>query len=162
MQTSLQALAPDNRFSGRIRLHNVTPEELGSVVWALTWGGNEGLRHGLGMGKPFGFGQIAIRITNAADSGAVQPNLPTQAGPDLAQCLAAFETFMQTQVPGWDKSATLRELLAMADPTKPQANRSNLSPLELQVGAGNQFVQAKSQRAVLQPYSKLGATDKGR
>mgnify|MGYP001810606094 CR=1 len=36
--------------------------DLDSSCWALTWGGAPGLRHSLGMGKPFGFGQLSIEI----------------------------------------------------------------------------------------------------
>lgn len=41
-QSDLQFLAPidDAEFVGRIRPHNVSPAELGAVLWAITFGGN--------------------------------------------------------------------------------------------------------------------------
>ena len=69
-----------SRFEGRIIFHNLRSEELGALLWALTLGGNSNLRHGLGMGKPFGFGQAHFELDEAKST--VEPNDPT------AQCLS--------------------------------------------------------------------------
>lgn len=153
-QIALRPLAQDNRFAGRIRLHNVTPEELGAVVWALTWGGNPALRHALGLGKPFGLGQVSIRLTHADAPDALRANDPAVQPPSVQQCLQTFTAYMEQQVPGWARSESLRELLAMADPSLPQANADNLSPPRFEVGMGNEFVAAKKGGLALERHSR--------
>lgn len=63
LQFLLPAEAKQNLvFESRIRLHNVSEAELGLVLDALTLGGNEKLRHAIGRAKPFGAGQVKVRV----------------------------------------------------------------------------------------------------
>lgn len=59
---------PEMRFRSSIRFHNVLPEEIGAVLWALTFGGEckpaKPFRHMIGRGKPFGAGQCRIGHIN--------------------------------------------------------------------------------------------------
>lgn len=50
------------RFTSEIRLHNVTPEELGAVLFALTHGGDPAkrCRHMAGRARAFGAGQLRV------------------------------------------------------------------------------------------------------
>ncbi len=50
------------RCSSRIRLHNVTAEEIGLVLFALTHGGDskKPYRHQIGRAKPYGAGQLRV------------------------------------------------------------------------------------------------------
>ena len=52
------------RFSSRIRLHNVTAEEIGLVLYALGHGGDpkKPYRHQIGRAKPYGAGEVARRL----------------------------------------------------------------------------------------------------
>ena len=163
LKVELHPLGAAN-FENTIRLHNVTPQELGAVLWALTWGGGSHLRHALGMGKGFGYGQVQAAMI-ALD---VRPNEPAGGQSDgadnqpldarVSEFIGKFTSFMRAQVPEWDTSAELLELLAMANPDLPQANRSKLKPMELTVGTRNtnQFADAKKGGQVLPPYSSLG------
>lgn len=71
VQTLLRPLPAGTRFDNvRLRFHNLLPEELGALVWALTFNDVKALsgefgsfRHRLGMGKPYGLGQLSIRIS---------------------------------------------------------------------------------------------------
>ncbi len=64
--TRLRFLVPSGgteiRFTSRIRLHNVTAEEIGLVLATLTHFGDEEkrYRHLLGRAKPFGAGQLRV------------------------------------------------------------------------------------------------------
>ncbi len=148
----LEPLAAGQQFNGRIRLHNVKPEELGAVLWCLSWGGNPGLRHSLGMGKPFGFGQVALTVEKVH----IRANDPTQPGEVTAeQAVEAFESWMSSQAPNWREE--LVDLLAMANPSLADLNK--LRPLNLNMKArqGNEFNEAKAQRHALQPYSQITA-----
>jgi CRISPR-associated protein (TIGR03986 family) len=160
--SKLRPLVAQTRFKGKIRLHNVKPEELGAIVWALTWGGKPELRHALGMGKPFGLGSTSIRITAAT----LQSNDPAAPTAELPNCQSAFEAFMAAQVGNWANSEALKELLAMADPARSKGKASLLQPLRLEMTGPNEFANAKKAkddnkepkpRLVLQPYSRLTA-----
>lgn len=143
----LQPLEPGAVFAGRLRFHNLRPVELGAVLWAMTWGGDPARRHALGMGKPFGFGQISFRLGEA--DWDVNDGRPA---PDPAGLMAAFGEHMEAAAraagkPGWLASPQMRELLAMADPA--QAAGKDLTHMRLKNPAGrNEFVQAKGGRGM--------------
>jgi hypothetical protein len=60
-------------FESEIKLRNVTPEELGAILYALTHGGDveKRYRHMVGRAKPYGAGQIRIASARLV----VKPNL---------------------------------------------------------------------------------------
>lgn len=60
------------RFRSRIKLHNVTPAELGAILFVLTHGGDpdKPCRFMIGRGKPFGAGQTRVDKLNVS----VTPN----------------------------------------------------------------------------------------
>lgn len=60
VQVKLQTLANDSQFQFKIRLHNIRPVELGALLWSLDFGENDKCCHALGMGKPFGLGQVKL------------------------------------------------------------------------------------------------------
>ncbi len=127
VQVGLHTLRADARFSGRIIFHNLTPEELGALLWALTLDGNPRLRHGVGMGKPFGFGQAHIEID--ADRSNAAPNDPTQGYATLTEdnqqrYRGLFKEHMEQAAQphgGWRASPQIANLLAMADPEAARA-----------------------------------------
>lgn len=150
VQTQLKPLKPGLSFVGRVRLHNVTREELGAVLWALTWGGQTDRRHSLGMGKPFGFGQVSLNVTRLV----VRANDPNQSvSTETGDYVRAFKSYMTESVPQWEGS--LRELLAMANPAA--LGVKQLIPLYLGIGSANEFKEAKQQKPplALQAYSAI-------
>ena len=115
VQTALKFLVPADgeefKFTSRIRLHNVSRAELGAVLWVLTFGGISNCRHMLGRARPFGAGQLRARIARLdvkANRGDAQPA--------QEELVRDFETFMDTQVPGWLTSKPVLEYLALCDP----------------------------------------------
>lgn len=149
----LKPLADGARFKGKIRMHNVTRIEAGALLWALDFGDSSGeLRHALGMGKPFGFGQVSLKLTQAA---VFRPNCPGQAAPDRQMLVDEFVAYMDQKCSGWLQSAQITELQAMADPRR--ARKENLIPLKLAVGdrQGNAFASAKTAGATLKRYTEM-------
>lgn len=137
------------RFIGTIRFHNLHEIELGALVWALGWGGNAGLRHALGRGKPFGWGQVKFKF-------------------DLTETLAtartAFETAMESwaganDIPGgWASSVQLRQLKAMADPELGALLKDGmLRQMTLDPHGTNEFKAAKGAQSVLPEYGDPSA-----
>lgn len=119
----LKPLNPGATFKGTLRFHNLRQEELGALIWALTWGGNPRLRHSLGMGKPFGLGSVSVAIEglqilhNSDSSLDVKvAGSPEKLSPVTSKYQAAFEAFMRTSVSGWPETPEIRELFAMASP----------------------------------------------
>lgn len=67
-RVTVRFLDKGQRFTSVIRVHNVVPEELGALIWALTLGqtgADRGFRHMLGRGKNFGYGQIKASIVSS-------------------------------------------------------------------------------------------------
>ena len=122
VQVRLHTLGQGAEFEGRLVFHNLRPEELGCLLWALTWGGDSRLRHGLGMGKPFGFGQVRALLDH--DRSRLAYNNPDHGSAVLTAQLASefVSTFTQHMEEasrsrgGWRSSAQVLNLLAMADP----------------------------------------------
>lgn len=63
----LEMLPANNKFGGRIMFNNLTPAELGALLWTLQIGDNEqakDLYHNLGHGKSLGAGTVQIKINS--------------------------------------------------------------------------------------------------
>ncbi len=95
--TTLTLLPDGTAFEGTLHFHNLLPAELGALVWALTWGGDDHLRHGLGMGKAYGYGQVTIDLRD--DGAWVRRNPATGADePPDAETGAAARTTIKKAV----------------------------------------------------------------
>lgn len=135
VQSRLSFLLPkagegELRFSGDLRLDNVSAAELGAVLWALTHGGDPAkpYRHMMGRGKPFGAGQmrvdrLSIRLIpndETARQRMTAPEAWEQAWGDnphsMAPFLRAFHAHMRSQRPHWPRTRDLGEFLAASDP----------------------------------------------
>ncbi len=114
----LQPLA-QGQFRGRVRLHNVMPQELGGVLWSLLWGGDGTNRHSIGMGKAFGMGQVSVTASGLD----VRYNNSTAAAPstDPAHWMALFVAGMNMHKRDWIHTPQMRQLLAMANPAHPKS-----------------------------------------
>jgi len=123
VRVRLESVDEGSRFQGRIRFHNLRQVELGALLWALDFGGRAELRHGLGMGKPLGYGQVSIEI----DSARLRPNTGEVLEHDwpvyLQACRQSFAALMNSVVSaagvatGWEASGPLQALLEYAKPS---------------------------------------------
>jgi CRISPR-associated protein (TIGR03986 family) len=147
--TAFTPLPAGTTFTGNIRIHNLRPPELGAVLWALTWGNNPSLRHSIGMGKPYGFGSITIAITST--------NLKNMSGESIEwqNLISTFENMMEKEIPGWKKSAQLKQLCAMAHPDKSFGNTFTYPPVD-------DFRQYKNKKLVLPSYIDIVRKNKRR
>lgn len=156
--STLHPLKTGATFKGKLRFHNLKPEELGGLVWALTWNGDRNLVHQLGTGKPLGFGQVRLELDRVKLQGN-DPGLPTEpAGRVLQQCglmfCATMEQACRDQEPGgWRNSRQITTLLAMADPSIGEGRHLNQMVLDHQTRR-NDFVEAKKRENfyVLEDY----------
>lgn len=128
--TVFRPLPAGTKFRAHIDLHNLKPVELGALLWAIEFGGDEKARHTLGMARPLGFGRCKMRVLrHDVRDMSEQPV-------DLAVCRGAFAAWK----PERSKSPQIHELLALAYPVKPdQARYQRLDPGQ----RVNEFVEAK-------------------
>ena len=129
---TLNPLATGARFVTVARFHNLRAVELGAVLWALTFGQTDPkpnevrLRHRLGMGKPFGLGEVVISVTRLS---AIDMNRQTR--DDVSCFVRAFENVMQEAyekaAPGktWKSSA---QVIALKKAATPTADRRAVPP----------------------------------
>nr|MCR5765453.1 TIGR03986 family CRISPR-associated RAMP protein [Treponema sp.] len=155
--SSFKPLPAAKKFTGKIHFHNLKKEELGALLWAITWGMDPNLSHSVGMGKPYGFGQIKANILSLfylCNSSATNEYEDGKAL--ITSWISDFSTFMNKEVNGWESSLQLNELKAMANPDK--ANRNNWDLSYMSLGSNkknelNEFIEAKKDKSYLAPYS---------
>jgi len=152
----LNPIQGEQMFSAKMRFHNLRKEELGALIYCLTWGGRSNLRHVIGMGKPFGFGQISFSIdfeNSHIISNDTQNILEKKDYEDyLKTSQKAFIDMMESKI-NWKNSPQLKQLLAMANPENAPGKPGSLEPLDLAGGGrNNQFIHAKRAKLVLLDY----------
>jgi CRISPR-associated protein (TIGR03986 family) len=164
VQVVLHTLPATTVFKGRLIFHNLNPVELGALFWVLTWGGNPVLRHSLGMGKSFGFGQVRFELS--ADHGLIIPNDPDRAEykPDVErqkEFMQQFRDQMCAVVQDWENSAQLSNLTAMAnsDNAAQWTKKTNKALCHMRLSE-KEFLKAKQEKLVLADYATaVGVTD---
>ena len=166
VQVRLHTLPKGANFKGCITFHNLRPPELGLLLWVLTWGGDRGLRHGLGMGKPFGFGQVRFEVDEGCSKAV--PNNPKSEVLKLdregcngliREFISYMDKVLQKQG-GWRNSPQIGNLRAMADPEAAVClpNGMQLRHMCLNMRARppvNEFVWAKQKALVLADYRQV-------
>lgn len=129
-------------FRGKVRFHNLRPQELGALLWAIGFGETRWgpkpqstYMHGLGMGKPLGLGAVELRVGAAVLR--LNAEAEEKSGGDaerfLDDCMTAFVDTMEAEFesklrefhPGlrnapenacWIRSEQIVALRAMAKP----------------------------------------------
>ena len=156
VQVVLNPLPAGTVFTSRVSFQNLRSEELGALCWTLTWGGAEGLRHSLGMGKSFGFGQLTLEIACAE----IRPNRPSAKAPNWEAAREAFIAYMdnrhrEAKGTDWRTSLQIQTLLGMADPTKASQFKGELRHMRLEAKKGiNEFTGAKQTPLALAAYPR--------
>lgn len=160
----LHPLKAGHRFRASLFVHNLRPVELGALLWALDFGGSNHLRHGLGMGKPFGQGALSIKL----DDCELTANQPDGATPQPEQCRLAFEAHMDqvwraaAKDPGdhhWSQSEQIRQLRAMADPALSNPERVKLAYMPLPQFQNSKGRRKGDRRYSLPPYTPFKGPD---
>jgi len=143
-------------FTGKIRFHNLKPEELGALLWVLKWGGNGNCHHQVGMAKPLGFGRVKFDL-DMENSKIIYPKESPIQRRDVEQ---KFIDFMEETTGKWRNSTQLTQLLTMADNSKQDANIPLKYPELSVTSRKNDFSELKKSRMVLRSFSGLGANSR--
>ena len=142
VNTVLYPLTRGSRFEGIINFHNLKPEELGALLSALTFHGNEKTRyHQLGMARPYGFGKVSLELTAPP---VIRPvgELKEGALPTPDEYMNIFENYLDRQLDDcWRLKPSIKELLTMArysvEENKPYEY------MNLDMNGNNDFTRAK-------------------
>ncbi len=118
VRTKLNTIPSATTFNGTVRIHNLREVELGALLWAMTFGqksafevDEEVLRHRIGGGKPYGLGEIEIRI---AKMNTVFRN-DKETTLDGATLITNFKNCMEKFIgKGWEVSEQITALLKAA------------------------------------------------
>lgn len=124
VQVRLETAPANSTFTGKIRFHNLRMIELGALLWALDFNQSKNSSHALGMGKPFGFGQVRLKLTGSQTRPNSQCLSELSDDLRLATARRAFLHYMThawQQVTGkpdaeWEKSPQVAALLATTNP----------------------------------------------
>jgi CRISPR-associated protein (TIGR03986 family) len=136
--TAFEALPAGTLFKGRMRFHNLRPEEIGALIWVLTWGGHQNCRHRIGMAKPLGFGCARIKLIGHHFV-SNQRNAPL---PSIEELQKEFETWSRRECPGWlDGPEIQKDFLGMA--RHDHGRDSTLQYPRLSMGGTNDFTYLK-------------------
>lgn len=131
-QVRLETVEAGASFRCTLRFHNLRRVELGALLWSIDFGGRSELRHSLGMGKPFGLGQISLHLAGQR----MRVNNPTEdvtGNPDqyLQACRSEFIDLMDLIMQSASVRGTWEEtdpITALFDYARPNAS-SQLSYL---------------------------------
>ena len=146
--TKLTPLPKDTVFTGTVRFHNLKHEELGALLWAVTWDKDKYCQHNIGMGKPLGLGRISIDIT-------AQVNTETSEAINSDDFLAKFKEYMNGKVQNWEESDQIKELKKMADIRFWNDKWTTSYPILDMDGRNNEFEYAKGNRKDKRPGNRL-------
>jgi CRISPR-associated protein (TIGR03986 family) len=176
--TKLRAAPAGTNFAVKLRLHNIRKIELQALLWALTYGdtsainadngfGEKEYRHRMGMGKPYGLGEIQIAVRDC--------NLKANANNEeseffhLKELLRTFGDNVNALLPiegwkwtgniqdkprefCWSDTIQVRGIIAAAKPD--QSRKLGYMPLTGQFP--QTYVGVKSDGKILQPLASEG------
>ncbi|WP_413204159.1 TIGR03986 family CRISPR-associated RAMP protein [Rhodospirillum sp. A1_3_36] len=137
--STLRFLPVGTRFEGEIRVHNLAPAEFGALLWAITFGPDEGHKrcHQIGRAKGLGHGVIHPEISFAAPVRVHQCDPLPEGDPQNPKTwIQAFVDYMdqaldeRDEAPYLDQQA-IRMLQAMATPERGDQLAARLKTGEL-------------------------------
>lgn len=111
--TQMNPLKEGATFTGSVHFHNLKSEELGALLSALTFHGQEDCKHSLGQAKSHGYGSVSVAINNISVFGQSKEKEGY-----LADYENVMNQFVQTTTRNtqkkWKETTQLKELFAMA------------------------------------------------
>lgn len=140
--STLELCKPQSEFKGKIIFHNLTPIELGALLWSLQM--EKGICHQLGHGKPMGAGAVTLFV-QLSKCQANDPKI--QASQQVPDYVQMFTDHMETQHPNraWRTSPQIEYLLALGD----IHNNKSLTTSYMELG---EFQTVKTNHIKMQPF----------
>lgn len=132
MKSTLMTLPAGVEFETSIMVHNLLPQELGCLLWAIQLGETKNSRyaHSIGHGKPLGLGIVNLDIVDCdlidIDYQKSSPNQSALTG--FIECMD--EAYPSANNISWNDSPQIQHLLSFAD-YQQNTNRFELRYMEL-------------------------------
>lgn len=157
--TQFAPMKKGSSFEGKIHFHNLRPEELGALLWAITWNNKKELSHSIGMGKPYGFGQIKAEIKSLSflENITISNDYAEANTEKISSWQNSFSIFMESKISNWKDSQQLKELFAMANPKNAERPEWKLEHMSL---ASKEFTKVKGGQNNLKEYLAPYSSDK--
>ncbi|MFI3297955.1 MAG: TIGR03986 family CRISPR-associated RAMP protein, partial [bacterium] len=134
LDTIISPLKAGAKFSGKIYFHNLKQEELGAVLSALTFCGNEDkCYHQVGQAKPYGYGKIQISEVKITTSDC-------QIDKDIS--IDLFKEMMYHFNLSWDMTDSIKMLMSLS--SENVVNKPEYEYMSLDTKGTNEFIDAKS------------------
>ncbi len=146
LSTKFCPLPSMTKFKGTIRFHNLRPVELGALLSAITFHGNQDIVfHSLGAGKPLGYGKMKIENMKVTVGGGER---------NIEPYLIDFEENLDKELnESWAETSQIRELFSMAAGTM---DSTQFDYMQMDNDKKkNEFQKAKSEAEYLQRFSEL-------
>lgn len=133
VQSQLELLESSEVFKGKLIFHNLKPEELGALLWAIN--PDSSFYHGLGHGKSLGAGAVQLEAKLDIRHGEQV---------DMKTLVQRFIAHMNEQYPApvgsntnWQSSTQIMHLLAFGNMQDNQSKAALLKYMPLQKGRGS-------------------------
>lgn len=164
--TQMRPVAAGVRFCWRIYFENLSDEELGALLWALTLPGEPGkaYRHSIGMGKPYGMGAIKIDVSLFLEDrqqryrqlfdGETWQEGKTTATDRISQFVATFDHSIRSQIGALQQKSLaeverIQMLLRMLEWPGPDPELTRYMEIERQEPGSRRKVNEYKDRPVL-------------
>jgi CRISPR-associated protein (TIGR03986 family) len=146
--TTFKPLEKGVKFKGKIRFHNLKKAEIGALISAITFHGNENkYYHNLGMGKPLGYGKVKININIKG--------LKYSKETYLNEFEKLMNSWSNKPYKNWINSLQIKELFEMANKNNNRVLRYQQLEKNINGRKINEFVEAKKRKEYLFNYSKI-------
>lgn len=115
IQSQLNLVSSGAEFKGRIQFHNLLPNELGALLWALSFGDSQltgRYCHSIGHGRPLGAGVAFVNKISLSLTSYCRQDLT------ISKLMSNFEEHLNDAYPfdnKWLDSIQLQHLLAFSD-----------------------------------------------
>ncbi len=147
LDTIISPLKAGAKFTGKIYFHNLKQEELGAVLSALTFCGNEDkCYHQIGQAKPYGYGKIQISEVKINTSYC---QIEKDSSIDL------FKEMMYNFSYSWDMTDSIKMLMSLS--SENVENNPEYEYMSLDTKGPNEFIDAKSSVRSFESFFDLPA-----
>jgi len=155
MEQVVQLLPEGSCFEEKIYFHNLRPNELGCLLSAISFHGNEDKYfHNIGFGKPYGYGKIKVLNLKLQVEQKVDNLFSYMC--DFASTMNSFSE-NHLGVKEWLNTVQIQELFAMAKEVSKDDN-SRFEYMKMSINRGeNEFLKNKQER--FRKYTEILKTE---
>jgi CRISPR-associated protein (TIGR03986 family) len=155
VETTFIPLPSGSQFAGKIFFHNLNSIELGALLSALTFHGNEQLFHSIGAAKPYGYGKISLMVEKLELSNGDSLNEVSKS--DWLKYLSCFEDDISKEIgEPWRETPQIKNLHSIAKGIPDDLiDKFRYMKMNIDKSDENEFVDSKKNGERLQYYCDI-------